>query len=82
MKTTLTEPWTQLVAKHGTIENVIRLLGVSRRTFFSWAHGERVPGAAGKRLLDIFFEAHDLTPPTWGTTATPAGTNPATSTES
>jgi hypothetical protein len=38
------------------------MIGIPVRTFYHWTHGERTPGASGKRLLDLFLEAHGFQP--------------------
>lgn len=80
MKTTLKEPWIAFVERHGSIGNTVQALGISRRTFHSWVHGERMPGASGRKLIELAFKACNLEPPIWKR-VTPAG-NPATSKES
>jgi DNA-binding transcriptional regulator YiaG len=62
MQTTLPEPWLSLRRKYRTIKVMARMIGVSPRTLYHWLHGTRTPGASGKRLLDLFLEAHGLPP--------------------
>ena len=62
MLTNLTEPWLSLKNKYGSVHKLCAMIGVTPRTFHHWIHGTRRPRASGKRLLDLFLEAHDLPP--------------------
>lgn len=65
MRTTLPEPWLGLLNIYGTIGTMLGELGVSRRTFYSWVHGDRPPNTAAQRLVGLFLKSHGLSPPDW-----------------
>ena len=62
MRTNLNEPWLSLRAKYGSLNEVARMIGITRRTFWNWTHGYRKPNGSGQRLMDLFLEAHGFPP--------------------
>lgn len=65
MKTTLPEPWLAIRNYYGSIDKLVKVIGVSRQTFRQWVHGIRQPYKAAQTLLNLFLEAHGYPAQEW-----------------